>query len=83
VFRLARRKEMLRNSLKLLSAACAGAAMIAATPAAAHSAIAYFSNGGLMTGWVEIANDGHICQSWGTVPGSNAAYFNDIPGDCV
>jgi hypothetical protein len=36
-----------------------------------------------MTGWVEIANDGHICQSWGTVPGSNAAYFNDIPGDCV
>lgn len=73
---------MSRNSRKLLAAAFAGAAMLAATPAAAHTAIAYFSNGGLMTGWVEYANDGHVCNQWGTVPGANAAYFN-VPGDCT
>ena len=73
---------MLRTSLKLLAAACTGAAMLAATPASAHTVIMYFNTGGFMTGWVEYANDGHICQKSGTIPGSTPATYQ-LPGDCT
>jgi hypothetical protein len=79
--RLARRTGMLRKTGKLLALVCAGAALFAANSATAQTVVMYFGPSHLMTGWVIYANDGHICDQWGSIGGTMSTY--EVPGDCT
>jgi hypothetical protein len=59
---------MPKNKLRVLAAACAGAVMLAATPAAAMTTYIFYS-GPFIAGYIIYANDGHICAQSGNTLG--------------
>lgn len=68
------------NVRKLLPAACAGAALLAATPAAAMTTYVFYS-GPFIVGYIIYANDGHICDQSGNTKGTPIIthYAQDCP----
>lgn len=71
---------MSSKARKALAAALAGAAMLAATPAAAQTVIMYFNTSHFMVGYAIYGNDGHLCEQSGYVTPIASTW--EVEGDC-
>lgn len=66
--------------LKTLALAGAGAILLSSAPAAAYTVVVYYAPSGFISGYVVYANDGSICEQYGTLAGPTSTY--QVPGDC-
>jgi hypothetical protein len=72
---------MSSKSRQGLAALAAGAALLAASPAAASTVYVYYGNYGEIVGYITYGNDGHICSSYGSTYGEPDAIWH-VDADC-
>jgi hypothetical protein len=68
------------KSRKYLAAAFTGAALLAASPAAAQTVVMFFAPSHLKIGYIVYGNDGHICEQYGHISNDTSTW--EVPGDC-
>jgi hypothetical protein len=68
------------KTMKHLALVGAAAILLSAAPAAARTVVVYYSPAGFISGYIVYANNGRVCEQWGTLSGTSTTY--QVAGDC-